>query len=1123
MTVELSIYSADKIMTLDKYSRAYTAKKLYSEIFSKESEKFSNVNVANHMQLLKYKKSKEKEENNAKKIYEWTERDELRIPYVVQYNESFYDFIARTANRYGEFLYFEDGNLNLGMQPSETSYYRRDSSGNIVKKDDADDKIDWATESNAVQSRYYESVISDGIDVEDRAYNFIGHTLDSGDDYAYVGSTKRYNFDPVSTDEWTTQALESKNYHEFKEILGEEMLAFIPEFIFKCLEKTNLGEAIVELTKETAGKIYEIWNTVADYNNQLDYANYKENKDLVDLIKGAEDNYLIEDDQKSGSDYTQFATLNGSDNLKSNLKTLLGKDGITNFIDLFYSYIRKKEKEIGEQAVWLDFGTNYRPIKLGDKLCVDTKDYVVISVEGGHYKENENDKDEHLLISAIPILKLGTVVADSTTDNKCDVWTNAVPFPPVIPGAIICDARPQVAFVAETLDPQNLGRIRVRYPWQDKDGDLTPWIRVTLPMATAGGAVNFTPCAGDEVMVGYEHGNIDRPYAMGYLAAPFVNEKWKNALPLDQYGGIHGIRTKTGHHLTFSDGFAAFPMLANTFGPLSAFKSLWPVGALGPWPWGNETTADLGGGFELSDRYGFYKITGSTDERSVTIESPAGTVELNAFQGITISAPNGDIEIKGKNVSISASNQMSISAGGTIKDKLRYQKDWTDGPMGKLKSFGLMGLSSVDDAFGALLSETLGQCLDISFLRCVVEYLLHPVNGTLQIKSYTFVTIEAGEGETSLPPISLRSGNEDVEKQRKPYLKILCTTSLIKTLVPRLIGDLRQRYDRLCDATEAFKAISGEGGINKKESAITYDTIIKKGDTSLVDTDFTWQGPESGGNDLKEQEYNFALTEPQKDDYTKGGKLNEGEYRTAWAEYITEYLFNEKEMEDNEKRKQKRDLIMEISQSLRIAAKDLADAAKFWKDLSDNDVKTHPYKKEDVDVSAMVKAVKQQELIEDQGVISLDDMKNGNYEKTIEKLGENVWDLQARFLSRYTIYKYLSDQSDIKMDKTKIKSIDDAVTNDKWKEFVDTIEYDESKGGAWSFVKDHFKDDVFGSYVGIKKNQKIWSHGFEGKILMSDQANKTASFDDNLALISHSNKDYIEEVIGMIKETLKKY
>lgn len=44
-----------------------------------------------------------------------------RIPYVVQYNETTYQFISRLAQRYGEYLFFEDGQMYFGANPSGES------------------------------------------------------------------------------------------------------------------------------------------------------------------------------------------------------------------------------------------------------------------------------------------------------------------------------------------------------------------------------------------------------------------------------------------------------------------------------------------------------------------------------------------------------------------------------------------------------------------------------------------------------------------------------------------------------------------------------------------------------------------------------------------------------------------------------------------------------------------------------------------------------------------------------------------------------------------------------------------------------------------------------------------
>lgn len=1112
--LELTIFSADKLMDLDKYSRAYTAKRLYSDILTEESKKFvlnqmnlpevkdylalvkdykkdpssstkptmdpdklykevatMNDYISNQMQLLKYEKSETKDS----KTNVWMERDELRIPYIVQYNETFYQFLVRAANRFGEFLYFEDGKLHLGMQPSDDNY--KDSSSNV---------IDWADGANGVQSRHYESVLSESIKVKDLAYNYVNHTENDDNNQLYASSSdSRYNPDPVATDEWTTQKLEKGEFLEYKEILGEEMKASIPEVIFKALEASTFSEVMVGIMKGFVKKLVEVSQSTNDFNRVANLAYYQDD----------DDNYIMFDDQREGKEFTQFVTFNGSDNLSNNLSKLFKQSNITNFIELFYSIIRQKEKEIGDQAVWLDFGSNYKPIKLGDKLHVDGSDYVAIYVEGSY----ENSQ-EHLLVSAIPVLDLGSSEIGDTPDGK-EAWNSVIPIPPALPDVIIREAKPQVAFVAETLDPELMGRIRVRYPWQDSNGDATPWIRVTLPMATKGGAVNFTPSVGDEVMVGYVHGNIDHPYAMGYLTSPFVNKKWSNALPLDQYGCAHGIKTKTGHHLTFEDGFALVPMLMNTMGCLSVFKSLWPTGQLGPWPLGYESTADLGGGFELSDRYGFYKITGSTDERSVTIESPAGTVEVNAFQGITISAPNGEVNITGKNVNISANNRLTLTSGGNIKDKLAYQKKWSEH---KGKALGLAALTDLKGGFG-VLGEVATNITDLSFVRCVLEWLFHPVNGTLQIKSYTFVTIEAGEGKTEVPPKSLRK--LELPSLYNEYL----TANLIKHNVYALIENIHQKYDTLVAATEAFNQISGTEGVNKNESAISYDKVVKADE--LLDNNFTWE--DGNGNGLNNEDLIFNNPAPKRNEYSSGMAFNIA--TRAWRQMETDFL---KEVEKrNHQREIRRTEIVTTSTNLMDAAKELSDAAKKWTDMKDSDFNFFHYNKDKIDASEAVKKIKEESLY-DFFPISLNEMKNRTYKKTIAKINKGTFNRQAKYLTRYIIYQYLSDQGDIDYDKTAIKSKDDVLENDKWIKFVSSLKKNEGIGAT---IKEGLKDwakEELNPFAGFVDDHFQWKLGFQGQILMSDQYDKTASFDPDQNLVSHDNQ--VEDSVDLIIDMLKK-
>ena len=112
MYVKLSIFSMDKLMTLNKYSKAYVARKLGSEILQPESLQFGTLSKG--VPLIESDISSQQH-----LIYAVGDmRLEFIQPYLVQYNESFYDFLVRTSNRCGEFLYFEDGKLVLGLPDS---------------------------------------------------------------------------------------------------------------------------------------------------------------------------------------------------------------------------------------------------------------------------------------------------------------------------------------------------------------------------------------------------------------------------------------------------------------------------------------------------------------------------------------------------------------------------------------------------------------------------------------------------------------------------------------------------------------------------------------------------------------------------------------------------------------------------------------------------------------------------------------------------------------------------------------------------------------------------------------------------------------------------------------------
>ena len=189
----------------------------------------------------------------------------------------------------------------------------------------------------------------------------------------------------------------------------------------------------------------------------------------------------------------------------------------------------------------------------------------------------------------------------------------------------------QRAKVVENKDEQKLGRIRVQFPWQEIQSKemKTPWLRIAVPYAGVSKGQQFVPEIGEEVMVGFEMNNAERPYIIG----SFYNggngkpdENW--AVSKEENGttnNIKAIRTRNGHTILFNDKGDA--------GLLEIYDNK------------NNT----------------YHITLSADDKKITIYS-AGDIEINADGSISMTAKD-NVNIKANsNVSVNADKEVSIQA-----------------------------------------------------------------------------------------------------------------------------------------------------------------------------------------------------------------------------------------------------------------------------------------------------------------------------------------------------------------------------------------------------------------------------------------------------------------------------
>lgn len=106
-----------------------------------------------------------------------------------------------------------------------------------------------------------------------------------------------------------------------------------------------------------------------------------------------------------------------------------------------------------------------------------------------------------------------------------------------------------LGIVTNNQDPEKVGRVKVKFPWL-ADSDESYWARVITLMAGKDRGTFFLPEVDDEVLVAFDHGDINYPYVIGALwngvdTPPETNADGKN--------NIRKIKSRSGHEIIFDD------------------------------------------------------------------------------------------------------------------------------------------------------------------------------------------------------------------------------------------------------------------------------------------------------------------------------------------------------------------------------------------------------------------------------------------------------------------------------------------------------------------------------------------------------------------------------------------
>ncbi len=113
-----------------------------------------------------------------------------------------------------------------------------------------------------------------------------------------------------------------------------------------------------------------------------------------------------------------------------------------------------------------------------------------------------------------------------------------------------------VGIVTNNKDPQGWGRVKVKFPTltpqEDGSAHESNWARVVAVGAGAARGFDCLPEVNDEVLVGFEHGDIHRPYVLGNV----WNGQDKPPVPVEQSiergkVRLRTWRTRKGHQVQF--------------------------------------------------------------------------------------------------------------------------------------------------------------------------------------------------------------------------------------------------------------------------------------------------------------------------------------------------------------------------------------------------------------------------------------------------------------------------------------------------------------------------------------------------------------------------------------------
>ncbi|MCL1806968.1 MAG: phage baseplate assembly protein V [Oscillospiraceae bacterium] len=196
------------------------------------------------------------------------------------------------------------------------------------------------------------------------------------------------------------------------------------------------------------------------------------------------------------------------------------------------------------------------------------------------------------------------------------------------------------------------GRVCVTIPTRDKDQNELKWARMAQPSGGDKWGHYFLPEVGDQVLLAFEGGNIEKPYVIGSVLKD--SQKFLGG-SADENNQIKRIVTKNGSTVSFEDNKEGEgekdKLLIETAGRAHSLLL------------DNENKL-----IRLTDKEKNNSIEIKTEDGAMTVKAASKlTVKVGDSITITLNGESGAVKINCNELSVAASNQFKVKSDGMMK------------------------------------------------------------------------------------------------------------------------------------------------------------------------------------------------------------------------------------------------------------------------------------------------------------------------------------------------------------------------------------------------------------------------------------------------------------------------